>query len=64
MVFLILGRMDPSYSSLIELLRQRDLPLTVVVIGDRPDAALSQIQSGENTGFLFIKTDDDLREVL
>ncbi|MBQ1288521.1 MAG: DUF58 domain-containing protein [Erysipelotrichaceae bacterium] len=64
MVFLILGRMDPSYSSLIELLRQRDLPLTVVVIGDRPDVALSQIQSGENTGFLFIKTDDDLREVL
>ena len=64
MVFLILGRMDPSYSSLIGLLRQRDLPLTVVVIGDRPDVALSQIQSGENTGFLFIKTDDDLREVL
>ena len=64
MVFLILGRMDPSYSSLIELLRQRDLPLTVVVIGDRPDVALSQIQSGENTGFLFIKTDDDLKEVL
>jgi len=64
MVFLILSRMDPSYSSLIGQLQQRDLPLTIIMINDRPDAAVSQIQSGENTGFLFIKTDDDLREVL
>lgn len=64
MVFLILSRMDPSYSSLIGQLQQRDLPLTIITINDRPDAAVSQIQSGENTGFLFIKTDDDLREVL
>ena len=64
MVFLILSRMDPSYSSLIGQLQQRDLPLTIIMINDQPDAAVSQIQSGENTGFLFIKTDDDLREVL
>lgn len=64
MVFLILSRMDPSYSSLIGQLQQRDLPLTIIMINGQPDAAVSQIQSGENTGFLFIKTDDDLREVL
>ena len=64
MVFLILSRMDPSYSSLIRQLQQHDLPLTIIMINDQPDAAVSQIQSGENTGFLFIKTDDDLREVL
>ena len=64
MVFLILSRMDPSYSSLIGQLQQRDLPQTIIMINDQPDADVSQIQSGENTGFLFIKTDDDLREVL
>ena len=64
MVFLILSRMDPSYSSLIGQLQQHDLPLTIIMINDQPDAAVSQAQSGENTGFLFIKTDDDLREVL
>ncbi|MCR4632722.1 MAG: DUF58 domain-containing protein [Erysipelotrichaceae bacterium] len=63
MVFLIVSRMDPSYSSLTEHLQQHDIPLTLIVVNDQPDAGVSQIQNNENSGLIFIKTDADLREV-
>ena len=64
MVFLIVNRTDPFYSSFIEQLRQHDIPLTVIVIDDQHDTAVSQIQSDEDLSFVFMKTDADLREVL
>ncbi len=64
MVFLIISRTDPFYSSFIEQVRQHDIPLTVILINDQPDAAIRQIQSDENVSYIFIRTDADLREVL
>jgi hypothetical protein len=64
MVFLIISRTDPFHSSFIEQVRQHDIPLTVILINDQPDAAIRQTQSDENVSYIFIKTDADLREVL
>jgi hypothetical protein len=64
MVFLIVSRTDPSCFSLMERLQQYNIPLTVIIVNDQPDLAVSQIPSDENSGFVLIRTDADLREVL
>ncbi len=64
MVFLIVSQIDPSFSSLAEHLQQHNIPVTVILIGDKPDTAVDPINNNEYPEIIFVKTDADLREVL
>ncbi len=64
MVFLIISQINQSFSSIIEHLQQYNTPLTIIVINNQPDVVADHILNNENCEFIFIKTDDDLREVL